>query len=512
VPPELTIIAVTALLAGLLLVGIMLAGRRDAGAGDESHALSSVAPRREPAEPEPSGAADATLRVVWWLTTTIVLLGVGISGSFAADQAPIFVLGGAAVLAVVLFREVLGQAQRGRLVRVLEVAAAIALIGGLLAFTGFASSPFAMLFALVAVAAALAYGPRAGLATAGLATAAFAVVLLVDPGLETYGPEDALRLSVGLGATWLLAFVAVAYAGLQRRTVSHALALSRTDPLTGLFNRSQLFVTLEQEVSRTRRSDRGFCVLMIDVDGLKAINDSAGHLRGDDVLRALGAVIRGSIRTVDSAYRYGGDEFVVLLPETDIVGAFVVAEKIRSGAEDVGMATAEADAMTSVSIGLVSHPEDGLGAEELMVAADRAMYQAKKLGKNQISGNPRPRPALLARRSTIEETPEPVAVAAAVAEPMHPPSAAEARPRNGATAPSEDRAVAVELGPVVVAEERLAKSDAGDDEPDAQVVRRQIAAASRSFDPDHQIRRAMDAFLSPTAGERDARDTRTPDA
>ena len=282
--------------------------------------------------------------------------------------------------------------------------------------------------------------------------------------------------------------------------------------MTGLFNRSQLFVTLEQEVSRTRRSDRGFCVLMIDVDGLKAINDSAGHLRGDDVLRALGAVIRGSIRTVDSAYRYGGDEFVVLLPETDIVGAFVVAEKIRSGAEDVGMATAEADAMTSVSIGLVSHPEDGLGAEELMVAADRAMYQAKKLGKNQISGNPRPRPALLARRSTIEETPEPVAVAAAVAEPTHPPSAAEARPRNGATAPSEDRAVAVELGPVVVAEERLAKSDAGDDEPDAQVVRRQIAAASRSFDPDHQIRRAMDAFLSPTAGERDARDTRTPDA
>lgn len=511
-PPELTIIAVTALLAGLLLVGIMLAGRRAGGAADESRALASVVPLHEAGEPEPTRAADATLRVVWWLTTTIVLLGVGISGSFAADQAPIFVLGAAAVLAVVLFHEVLGHAQRGRLVRLLEVAAAIALIGGLLAFTGYASSPFAMLFALVAVAAALAYGPRAGLATAGLATAAFALVLLVDPSLDTYGPEDALRLSVGLGATWLLAFVAVAYAGHQRRTVAHALALSRTDPLTGLFNRSQLFVTLEQEVSRTRRSDRGFCVLMIDVDGLKAINDSAGHLRGDDVLRALGAVIRGSIRTVDSAYRYGGDEFVVLLPETDIVGAFVVAEKIRAGAEDVGMVTAEADAMTSVSIGLVSHPEDGLGAEELMVAADRAMYQAKKLGKNQISGNPRPRPALLARRSTIEEPPEPVAVAAeARTAPESAPAQALAS-RNGATAPTEERAVAVELGPVVVAEERAAKPEAGDDEPDAQVVRRQIAAASRSFDPDHQIRRAMDAFLSPSAGERDVRDSRTPDA
>ena len=184
--------------------------------------------------------------------------------------------------------------------------------------------------------------------------------------------------------------------------MARAIEQARTDPLTALFNRAQLFVTLEQEVSRTRRSDRGFCVLMIDLDGLKAINDSGGHLRGDEVLRALGAVIRTSIRAADSAYRYGGDEFVVLLPETDIVGAFVVAEKIRGGAEEVGMAMTGPEPVTSVSIGLVSHPEDGLSAEELMSAADRAMYQAKRLGKNQISGNPRPRPALLARRSTVE--------------------------------------------------------------------------------------------------------------
>ncbi len=200
--------------------------------------------------------------------------------------------------------------------------------------------------------------------------------------------EDALRLSIGLGATWLLAFVAIAYAGHQRRAMARAIELSRTDPLTGLFNRSQLFVTLEQEVSRTRRSDRGFCVLMIDLDGLKAINDDVGHLRGDEVLRALGRVIGVSIRTVDSAYRYGGDEFVVLLPETDIVGAFVVAEKIRVGAEEVGLSMGGAEPLTSVSIGLVSHPEDGLSAEELMAAADRAMYQAKSLGQEPDQREP----------------------------------------------------------------------------------------------------------------------------
>ena len=496
-PLQLTVIAVTALLAGLLLVGIMLAGRRSPGqspSADPESLAPFVPGDSRPAEAQSS--PDATLRVVWWLTIAIVMLGVGISGSFAPDQAPIFVLGGAAVLAVVVFHELV-SGPRGPLGRLAELLAAIVLIAGLLALTGYASSPFAMLFALVSVSAALAYGPVAGITAAGLATVAFAAVLAVDPNLGRYGPEDILRLSIGLIATWLLAFVAIAYAGRQRRAMQRILDLSRTDPLTGLFNRSQLFLTLEQEVSRTRRSERGFCVLMIDVDGLKAINDTAGHLRGDEVLRAIGTVINGSIRTVDSAYRYGGDEFVVLLPETEIVGAFVVAEKIRIGSEEVGLVAGGGEPITSVSIGLVSHPEDGLGAEELLVAADRAMYQAKGLGKNQISGNPRPRPALLARRSFPEAVPAPEEAAPSDELPATEETVASRPSRNGAVAPSEDRAVAVELGPIVSADEP--RRD--DSEADPQDVRRQIEAASRSFDPDHQIRRAMDAFLSPGMAE-----------
>jgi diguanylate cyclase (GGDEF)-like protein len=508
VPPEQTIIAVTAVLAALLLVGVILAGRR-APEGPSRELDRIRHPALSPSGTHPyGGLADArdaqqTLRVVWWLTITIVLLGVGISGSFVADQARIFLLGGAGVITVVVFHELLGS-ERGRLVPLAEILVAVALIGGLLAFTGFASSPFVMLFALVSVAAALAYGPRAGLTAAALATSVFALILLVDPQISTYMPVDALRLSIGLGATWLLAFIAVAYAGHQRRAMARAIEQARTDPLTSLFNRAQLFVTLEQEVSRTRRSDRGFCVLMIDLDGLKAINDSGGHLRGDEVLRALGGVIRTSIRTADSAYRYGGDEFVVLLPETDIVGAFVVAEKIRGGAEEVGMAMSGPEPVTSVSIGLVSHPEDGLSAEELMSAADRAMYQAKRLGKNQISGNPRPRPALLARRSTVvESAPEPPPAAPAPVSSSPPPAERRAQSAMAATAPMEDRAVAVKLGPILLPESQPGSRHEEVDDADPQEVRRRIASASRSFDPDHQIRRAMDAFLSPVPRERD---------
>jgi diguanylate cyclase (GGDEF)-like protein len=531
----LTIIAVTALLAGLLLVGVMLAGRSDAavtrdGIGEvrELSAARGITPAGETT----GSSVENTLRVVWWLTITIVLLGVGISGSFVADQAPIFLLGGAAVAAVVVFHELLRGRERTPLLNVAELVVAIALIAGLLALTGFASSPFAMLFALVTVATALSHGPRAGLAAAVLATVAFGVVLLADPALATYGPSDALRLSIGLGATWLLAFVAIAYADHQRRVMQRAIDLSRTDALTGLYNRSQLFVTLEQEVSRTRRSDRGFCLLMIDLDGLKSINDTGGHLRGDEVLRAIGAVISRSTRTVDSAYRFGGDEFVVLLPETDIVGAFVVAEKIRLGAEELDVTIAGSLAVepqVSVSIGLVSHPEDGLSAEELMAAADRAMYQAKSLGKNQISGNPRPRPALLARRSTLDEPPTAAPPASSRARPAAEPAAGASEVGQGTVpGPRDDRAIAVELGPIASDDARAVEpdlpataevpdvgepepepaspADATDDsEPDAEEVRRRIAVASRSFDPDHQIRRAMDAFFSPssTPAERD---------
>jgi diguanylate cyclase (GGDEF)-like protein len=512
-PPEQTIIAVTAILAALLLVGVIIAGRRvpsDHPARQLNDRIHH--PALSPSVPPHSAErrdAQQTLRVVWWLTITIVLLGVGISGSFTADQPPIFLLGGVGVVTVVVFHELLGGAERDRLLRVAEILVAVALIAGLLALTGFASSPFAMLFALVSVAAALGYGPTAGLTAASLATVGFGAVLLADPRLTDYGPEDALRLSIAIVATWLLAFVAVAYAGHQRRAMARAIDQARTDPLTGLFNRAQLFVTLEQEVSRTRRSDRGFCVLMIDLDGLKAINDSSGHLRGDEVLRALGAVIRTSIRTADSAYRYGGDEFVVLLPETDIVGAFVVAEKIRGGTEEVGMAMSGPEPVTSVSIGLVSHPEDGLSAEELMSAADRAMYQAKRLGKNQISGNPRPRPALLARRSVAESpAPAPPATSAPPTTPapvtsVPPSDARRARRAMNVTAPHEDRAVAVELGPIIVDEPDPPSRHDEVDDADPHEVRERIATASRSFDPDHQIRRAMDAFLSPVPRERD---------
>jgi diguanylate cyclase (GGDEF)-like protein len=291
--------------------------------------------------------------------------------------------------------------------------------------------------------------------------------------------------------------------------------MSRIDPLTGLFNSSQLYPMLEQEVQRTRRSERGFCLLMIDLDGLKAVNDTYGHHRGDDVLRALGTVIRGSIRNLDTAYRLHGDEFMVLLPETDFVGAFVVAEKVRIGAEEVGLAAATIEMLTSVSIGLVSCPEDGTSADELMIAADRAMYQAKSLGKNQVSGNPRPRrllyrasdelapapPAAVAAIPVVplEADPEPVAAGVGAEPALKPePDSVSSRPVSRPAVERRPEPSASVEAPLAAVPAEVLHDASEEDEPDPSEVRRHIASASRNLDPDYQIRRAMDAFLSPT--------------
>jgi diguanylate cyclase (GGDEF)-like protein len=550
-PPEFTAFIVAIVVAGLLLAGLLLTlprgrsvpARRPRGLARSETGTALDRPdryARPDADPTngghgPMGAPySRAVRIAWWVSIASVLVGVGLTGAFAETQPLIYGLGAIAAVTVVVMHELLPTAWRvpGRFW--IEAVIGLALVSGLLVATGYAASPFWVGYPLVTVAVALARGRVAAVLFSAVATAAIVGVVWFDPG--EFGALDLVRIGAQIGAIWLLTALAAVYAGQERELRDRFVTLSLTDPLTGLFNRSQIYATLDLEVRRTRRSERGFCLLMIDLDGLKAVNDSFGHHRGDDVLRHLGAVIRRSIRTVDSAYRYGGDEFVVLLPETDIVGAFVVAEKIRAGTEEMGIALANGGAEASVSIGLVSHPEDGLTVEELMIAADRAMYQAKSLGKNQISGYPRPRraappslpggppptvtpvEAVAAAEPAAAGEPESIAASVSEAEAAAPEapaevaaaapppqeeavgSDAEALPKGAVAAETpemlEPRGLApVEMGP--------SSNGHGDDEPDPGEVRRQIAAASRSFDPDHQIRRAMDAFLGPMSDPRD---------
>jgi diguanylate cyclase (GGDEF)-like protein len=131
---------------------------------------------------------------------------------------------------------------------------------------------------------------------------------------------------------------------------------------------------------------------MMDLDELKSINDRFGHFHGDRVLHAVSEVIMSGVRRIDTAARYGGDEFVVLLPETDPTGAYVLAEKIRFGVEALDVDLPDTSISPSLSIGVVAYPEDGQTPDELMISADGAMYASKRAGKNRVTGVRVPEP------------------------------------------------------------------------------------------------------------------------
>ena len=159
--------------------------------------------------------------------------------------------------------------------------------------------------------------------------------------------------------------------------------LTVTDSLTGLFNRKHIWDVLARELNTYRRHLRPLSVLMIDIDHFKRYNDSYGHLAGDEVLRRVAMIFQGSLRGTDYAARHGGEEFLVVLPETDAPTAGLVAERIRKLAAAERFTGGAVGVTVTVSVG-VAQVALGDGAESLVRNADTALYRAKDLGRNRV--------------------------------------------------------------------------------------------------------------------------------
>jgi diguanylate cyclase (GGDEF)-like protein len=158
------------------------------------------------------------------------------------------------------------------------------------------------------------------------------------------------------------------------------------DPLTGLFNRNYLEETLRRELSRSARSRAPLCVAMLDIDGFKGFNDTYGHAAGDALLKGLGGFFLRKLRTSDVVCRYGGDEFILILPDT---GLHQVAERLDELRREVKNLEHVHEGRilptASVSIGVAQWPDDGASPEDLIKAADYALYSAKHTGRDQLT-------------------------------------------------------------------------------------------------------------------------------
>ena len=167
-----------------------------------------------------------------------------------------------------------------------------------------------------------------------------------------------------------------------RQAMNH---LAATDGLTNLWNHRKMHELLRIEMKRSTRYHRAVSVLMLDVDSFKTFNDTYGHPQGDQLLRNIAAILRAGVRNVDFVGRYGGEEFLVILPETTKDDACRMAERIRSAVE--ARAMLEIDGKTvrrTVSVGVASYPEDALNPADLVQKADDALYRAKRSGKNCV--------------------------------------------------------------------------------------------------------------------------------
>ena len=161
---------------------------------------------------------------------------------------------------------------------------------------------------------------------------------------------------------------------------SQAISLAVTDGLTGLYNHRHFHRLLEQEIVRCSRYNTVFSLIMLDIDLFKVYNDTFGHLAGDGILREVGESIRMSIRNVDIAFRYGGEEFAIILPETPLENAYIVGERIRERIEKI----TSAEAMTvTASLGIAYWATDSVTKEEIIRRADAALYLAKRTGRNK---------------------------------------------------------------------------------------------------------------------------------
>jgi diguanylate cyclase (GGDEF)-like protein len=335
-------------------------------------------------EQEELRGISRTVAEIHWLLLILVLLYIIFGDADKEAEAAAIAAAFFYAAFVMAFRYTNFYRSESRWKVALETWAMIGFITWVCAHTGGVASPLINTYMLPVITAALTLGKFTTLVEVALIAAcqvylggSFTPALLVSlPFLGGFAAQFAPVL--------LVAYIVTMFSADIRYGLSRAKLLSETDELTGLLNMRGFSIAANRLFGQALRYGRAASVLMIDSDNLKAVNDAHGHEAGNRLLRQLTRLVQAELRYTDVLARYGGDEFIVLLPETPAKGALEVAGRIRDAVSGAPLDLDGKRVDSSVSIGVATHPMDGNSLDAVVARADRAMYQAKQEGRNRV--------------------------------------------------------------------------------------------------------------------------------
>jgi diguanylate cyclase (GGDEF)-like protein len=286
---------------------------------------------------------------------------------------------------ILLFRYFGFQKRETRLRLAVETWAMTVFITVVLAHTGFTESPLLNLYLLVIIASAITLGKIMTLLEVLLIACCYLLLGFSHLSLEIFAPETFTALMAKFSPFLLVAYVTSMLAADIIAAKRRILQLSQTDELTGLLNMRAFNRLLDQELERARLDHTPFIVIMVDIDGLKDINDRHGHSAGTRLIRQVAETLKNSVRKTDIVARYGGDEFVILMHRASNDVAALCAERIRIAVNNTSFDAAGQRISTTASIGVAGFPDSVDEADKVLDKADLALYRSKQGGRNLVT-------------------------------------------------------------------------------------------------------------------------------
>lgn len=326
-----------------------------------------------------------SLTALHWLLVILVLLYLFIpTREITNSDVLIATLVGYAVF-IIVSRYLVSQPRETRWKLALESLAMIAFISVTLWHTGLTESPLLNLFLVVIIASAITLGKAITFLMVALIACGYLYMGYAAHGTNLFAGETFTSLMARFSPFLLAAYVTSMLAEDFIRASRKIMRLSQTDDLTGLLNMRAFNLVLEKEIARGQRYQEPFTIVMIDVDGLKDINDRHGRAAGSRLVAAVAGAVNGCVRKSDVLARYGEDEFVILMTHTSLGQAVVPAERIRKAICSTALAINDTHLGVSASIGIASFPDNTRDAGAVLDKAHSALCQSKKDGGDKVT-------------------------------------------------------------------------------------------------------------------------------